>query len=204
MGSLSELAAKIKSTHALRYYHHRNEDLSREILDLMDRLEKIAQVRYAGGLTAQQDVIRAQIEQTNMKSELVALETEGWQIDARLNALLARPASAPLAAPKRLRTLPSPAQLDPAALQERLRASNPVLFADDSRIKAAEKSRDLAYKNRYPDFTLSISPTQVQSAVKEWGLMVELNIPLQQSTRRAQERESEAMTRPSSVTIPRQ
>ena len=193
MGSWSELAAKIKSTHALRYYHHRNEDLSREILYLMDRLEKIAQVRYAGGLTAQQDVIRAQIELTNMKSELVALETEGRQIDARLNALLARPASAPLAAPKRLRTLPTPAQLDPAALQERLRASNPVLFADDSRIKAAEKSRDLAYKNRYPDFTLSISPTQYQSAVKEWELMVELNIPLQQSTRRAQERESEAM-----------
>lgn len=193
MGTWSELAAKIKSTYALRYYHHRNEDLGREILDLMDRLEKIAQVRYASGLAAQQDVIRAQIEQTNMKSELVALDAEGRQIDARLNALLARPASAPLAAPRRLRPLPTPAQLDPVALQERLRASNPLLFADESRIKAAEKSRDLAYKNRYPDFTLSVSPTQVQSAVKEWGLMVELNIPLQQSSRRAQERESEAM-----------
>lgn len=193
MGSWSELAAKVKSTHALRYYHHRNQDLSREILDLMERLENIAQVRYAGGLTAQQDVIRAQIEQTNMRNELVALESEGRQMDARLNALLARPALAPLAAPRRLRTLPTPAQLDPTALQERLRASNPVLFADDSRIKAAEKSRELAYKNRYPDIVLSISPTQVQSAIKEWGVMVEFNIPLQQSSRRAQERESEAM-----------
>lgn len=193
MGTWSGLAAKIKSTHALRYYHHRNEDLNREILDLMDRLEKIAQVRYASGLAAQQDVIRAQIEQTNMKNELVALESEGRQMDARLNALLARPVFAPLEAPRGLRPLPTPEQLDPAALQERLRASNPLLFTDDSRIKAAEKSRALAYKNRYPDFTLSISPTQVQSAVKEWGLMVELNIPLQQSSRRAQERESEAM-----------
>lgn len=193
MGGWAELAAKIKTTHALRYYHHRNEDLSREVLDLMARLEQIAQVRYASGLTAQQDVIRAQIEQTNMKSELVALDAEGRQIDARLNALLARPAAAPLAAPRRLRTLPAPVQLDPAALQERLRAGNPLLFADESRIKAAGKNRDLAYKNRYPDFTLSISPTQVQSAVKEWALMVELNIPLQQDSRRAQERESEAM-----------
>lgn len=193
MGSWSELAAKIKATHALRYFHHRNQDLSREILDLMERLEKIAQVRYAGGLAAQQDVIRAQIEQTNVRNELVALEGEGRQMDARLNALMARPALAPLAAPRRLRPLPTPAQLDPAVLQERLRTGNPGLFADDSRIKAAEKSRDLVYKNRYPDFTFSVAPTQTQRTVKQWELMVELNIPLQQSSRRAQEREAQAM-----------
>ena len=40
---------------------------------------------------------------------------------------------------------------------------------------------------------LGISPTQSGTAVREWGLMVELNIPLQQETRRSQERESEAM-----------
>ncbi|HET7774825.1 MAG TPA: TolC family protein, partial [Azospira sp.] len=51
----------------------------------------------------------------------------------------------------------------------------------------------LAYKNRYPDFTLGVSPIQYQNSVKEWELMVELNIPLQQGSRRAQERESEAM-----------
>ncbi len=36
----------------------------------MTRLEKVAQVRYAGGLAAQQDVIRAQVEQTSMRNEL--------------------------------------------------------------------------------------------------------------------------------------
>ena len=51
------------------------------------RLEKVAQGRYASGLAAQQDVIPAQIEQTNMKSELVALESESRQVNARLNAL---------------------------------------------------------------------------------------------------------------------
>ena len=193
MAVWSELAAKIKTTFALRYYHHRNEELSREILDLMTRLEMIAQARYASGLAAQQDAIRAQIEQTNMRSELVQLESEGHQIDARLNALMARPALAPLSAPRRLRTLPKPEQLDFATLQERVRARNPLLFADESRIRSAEKNRDLAYKNRYPDFTVGISPTQTGSSVKDWTLMVELSIPLQQATKRAQERESEAM-----------
>lgn len=189
----SELAAKIKTTFALRYNHHRNEELNREVLDLMVRLERIAQSRYANGLATQQDVIRAQIEQTNMQTELVALEGEGRQIDARLNALMARPALAPLSAPRRLRPLPTPEQLDLQALQERLRTRSPRLFADESRIRAAEKSRDLAFKNRYPDVSVGISPTQTGSSVKDWTLMVEFSIPLQQNTRRSEERESQAM-----------
>ena len=189
----SELAAKIKTTFALRYNHHRNEELNREVLDLMVRLEQIAQSRYANGLATQQDVIRAQIEQTNMQTELVALEGEGRQIDARLNALRARPALAPLSAPRRLRPWPTPEQLDLQALQERLRTRSPRLFADESRIRAAEKSRDLAFKNRYPDVSVGISPTQTGSSVKDWTLMVEFSIPLQQNTRRSEERESQAM-----------
>ncbi|WP_300453165.1 TolC family protein [Accumulibacter sp.] len=189
----SELAARIKVAHAQRYYLYRNESLTREILDLIARLEKVAQARYAGGLAAQQDVIRAQVEQTGMRSELLTLESERRQANARLNALLARPATAALAEPERLPPLPPPAKLDYAALEERVRSRNPVLSTEESRLKAAQKSRELAYRNRYPDFTVGFGPIQYQNAVKEWEVMVELNIPLQQSTRRAQERESEAM-----------
>ena len=193
LGTWADVAGRIKVNFAQLYYVHRNEQLTREILDLMTRLEKIAQVRYSGGLAAQQDVIRAQVEQTNIRNELIALETEQHHLHARLNALLARPNNAPLQVPAQLRKLPAPVTLDYATLEERVRTRNPQLFADESKIKAAEKSRDLTYKNRYPDFTLGVSPTQYQSAIKEWELMVELNIPLQQSSRRAQERESESM-----------
>ncbi|MBI2798754.1 MAG: TolC family protein [Gammaproteobacteria bacterium] len=193
MGTWAELSARIKSTFAQLYYVHRNERLTREILDLMARLEQVAQVRYAGGLAAQQDVIRAQVEQTNLKNELVALENERHQLQARMNALLARPAGSPLAESARLRALPAPGKLDFAALEDRVRARNPQLFAEEARIKAAEKSRDLAYKNRFPDFTVGVSPIQYGNSVKEWELMVELNLPLQQSSRRSQEQESETM-----------
>jgi outer membrane protein TolC len=189
----TELSARIKTAQAQRYYLRGSEKLTQEILDLMRRLEKISQARYAGGLAAQQDVIRSQVEQTNMLHDLVALESERTQLDARMNTLLARPATAPLAAPEKQRPVPTSSQLDYARLEQRVRNRNPQLFTEQARIKAAEKNRDLSYRNRYPDFTLSISPTQYQSAIKEWGLMLEVNIPLQQSSRRAQERESEAM-----------
>lgn len=192
-GTWAELSARIKTAYAQYYYLHRNVALTQEILDLMERLEKVARVRYAGGLAPQQDVIRAQVEQTSMRTELVAMETEHHHLEARLNALLARPPGSPLAAPVGVRPIPAPAKLDFTALAERARARNPQLFAEEARLKAAEKGRELAYRNRYPDFTLGVSPIQYQSTVKEWELMVEMNIPLQQGARRAQERESEAM-----------
>lgn len=189
----SDLAAKIKTAHAQRYYLDRNLRLTREIFDLIRHLEKIAQVRYSNGLAAQQDVVRAQIEQTSVRSDLVALEGESRQMDARLNSLLARPPTAPLARPEMLPLLPAPAKLDYATLEDRVRARNPLLFAEESRLKAAERSRDLTLANRYPDFIVGAGPIQYQNAIKEWEVMIELNIPLQQSSRRAQERESEAL-----------
>lgn len=193
MGTWAELSAKIKTSYAQSYYLARNERLTREILDLMAQLGKIARARYTGGLAPLQDVVRAEVEQTNMKTELVTLEAERRQINARLNALIGRAPGSPLAEPEKLRPLPAPAKLDYATLETRARGRNPQLFAEDARLRAAEKSRELTYKNRYPDFNVGISPIQYGKAVKEWELMVEINIPLQQGSRRAQEREAEAM-----------
>lgn len=192
-GAWAELSSRIKAGYAQFYYLHQNERLTSELLDLVSRLEKVAQVRYAGGLAAPSDAIRAQVEQTNLRNELIALENEKRMTQVRLNTLLARPADAALAAPERLRALPVPVNLDPAVLQERVRERNPQLFADDVRLRAAEKSRDLTHKNRYPDFTFGITPVQYKNSVKEWAVMVELNLPLQQSWRRAQEREAQAV-----------
>ena len=190
----AELSAQIKSAYAQFYYVIGDQRITRDLLDLMVQMEQVAQVRYANGLAAQQDAVRAQVEQTVMKTELVMLDNTRRQIEARLNALLSRPATMPLAAPQGLRSIPAAASLEKyTALENRIREHNPDLFVDEAGVNVAEKNRELAYKNRYPDFTLGIFPTQSGTAVREWGLMAELNIPLQQETRRSQERESEAI-----------
>lgn len=189
----SELATRIKQTYAMHFFATASEHLTQQTLDLLDALEQIAHTRYANGLGAQQDVLRVQIEKTLLRSELISLQSEGHHSHARLNALLARPVNAALAAPARTRTMPSAAQLDEATLLDRLRAQNPQLRIAEANIAASEKNRDLAQSNRYPNFTLGVAPTQSGNTVKQWDLMVELNIPLQQSSRRSQEREAEAM-----------
>ena len=95
--------------------------------ELMARLEQVAQARYAGGLVGQSDAIRAQLEQTAMRAELIALDSEKRQIRAMLNGLLARDGTAPLADPQALRPLPPLTTADAASLAERARARNPQI-----------------------------------------------------------------------------
>ena len=193
----AEVAGRIKGLYAQYWLTHRAVQLTRENIDLSRQLEQIAQVRYAGGLAAQQDAIRAQVERSTLDNELVGMETDYRQQAAFINAMLARNANAPLAEPSALR--PLPARLDAARLSERLVERNPQLAIEAARIDGAEKSRDLAYRNNFPDFIVGVQPMQVGDRVDQWNLMLELNIPLQQGTRRSQERESERMLEAASV-----
>jgi outer membrane protein TolC len=192
-GLWADLASRVKLSFAQLYFLSRNLQLGQEILDLMQRLEQVAQVRYAAGLAPQQDALRAQTEQTAIRAELIAMQSELQQAKTRLNGLLARPAQSALAEPQVLRTFSGEDRLHPELLAQRARARNPLLAAEEARLKAADKGQELALKGRYPTFTLGIAPTQFQNDFKTWDLMLEMNIPLQQGSRRAQEREAQAM-----------
>ena len=183
------VASRIKSLYAQYWLTSKSLRLNTENIDLTDRLEKIAQVRYANGLAAQQDAIRAQVERSNLETEQLGMEADYRQLSASINGMLARSGQSGLAEPEALR--PLPVTLDAATLTERLQRHNPQLAIEAARIGGAEKSRELAYRNRYPDFALGTSSMQVGDKIDTWGLMLEVNIPLQQGTRRSQEREAE-------------
>ena len=185
----ADLSAQIKSGYAQYYYAAASQKIVLDLLELVTQMEKVAQLRYANGLAPQQDVVRAQIEQTLIKSELIGLDSSRLQAEARLNALLSH--FEPLAVPQNLRSIPASAY-NRALLAGRIMAYNPDLSADEKALQASMIYRDLAYLNRYPDVLLGIAPTQSGTALREWGVMVEVTIPLQQETRRSQEREAEA------------
>ncbi len=186
-----DLSARLKAAYAEYYRAMVSLRLTREIADLAGRIAQISQARYASGLVPQQDVLRAEVERTLLNAELITLETEQHHLHSRVNALLSRPADAPLADPAALRLLPALPGLP--ALQQRLAERNPQLAAQQLKVAASEKNSEGVVKNRYPDFALGISPTQVRNGVNQWGVMLELNIPLQQDSRRAHEREARSL-----------
>ena len=190
-GTWAEQAMRLRTAFAQYYLASRTERITKELLDLVLRLEQIAQSRYGGGLAPQQDAIRAQLEQTAMRAELVTVANDKRQLQARINALLGRAPGSVLAEPSNLP--PAPESLASGDLVTRARTGNFNVKAEAARLRSAQANRDLTFRNRYPDINLGISPTQMGSRVTTWGVMLEVNIPLQQETRRSQEREAAAM-----------
>ena len=188
-----EQESRIKSTYVQLYYLQDIETLTTEIRDVIIRLEQTAQARYSSGIAAQQDVIRAQLEKTALQEELITLENEKRQWQSVLNSLMGRPAEAVLASPSYIWPLPAPEVTRYEVLTERARANSPQLRAENAQIIAAERFKSLSYKNRFPDFSVGISPIQYNGSIREWELMVEVTIPLQQGALRAKERESDAL-----------
>lgn len=189
----ADLALRVKTAYVRWQQVHATLAQLREILSLTNRFEAVAQARYASGLAPQQDAIRAQVERTGVATEIALLEAELASQRVRINGLLARPAHAALAPPLGEAELPAPVRLEAAALRERVLARNPQLAVETARVRAAAMNKDVVWSNRYPTFTVGVAPVQTRKRISEWELMFEINIPLQQATRRADESQAQAM-----------
>lgn len=189
-----DVRAKVKAAYARFYTAQRSYRIIDEIKWLALGLEDVTQMRYMTGLAPQQDVARAQFERWSLNNELIALEAERHHAAAQLNLQLGREPEALLATPKALPKVPE-GKFRPYLLQQAMLENNPLLAGIAAKIKAAQDNEELARRNRYPDLTVGLAPIQRGSRLDAWDLMFEVDIPLQQESRRAREREAAAMHR---------
>ncbi|QDW65660.1 TolC family protein [Luteimonas granuli] len=187
---LREIIAEAEAAY-VRYWHADQAVavLDRR-LDLLRRLEEVAGVRYALGIAPQQDSIRAQVEQTVMRRERIRRLVDKEEAAAALNGVLGRPVDAALA----------PSAEDPilavrsASLADVLRAlesgSHPAVQAEEARALAARTNVELQRRRRYPDVTFGVGAMRREDGLESLELMLEVEIPFQQRTRRERERES--------------
>ncbi|MBK8174884.1 MAG: TolC family protein [Rhodospirillales bacterium] len=190
-----EIAARIKTVFAAYYAAFENWRLTKDLYGTVATLADVTQSRYAQGLGEQEDAIRAEVEKTRLRTELVRFEADQRQSAAQLNALLDRVEDMPLAAPESLRPLPDDS-LSVSELLERARINNPTLGAAQSQIIAAEGDKALIRKSWYPDVTLGVTFQQFvdQEGRRSPGYeaMIGTTIPLQWGLREAWEREASA------------
>ena len=186
----AELRAQVKLTFARYYRTFHALQLNEELKTFATSASKLAQSRYERGLGKQQDWVKAQLDAAALDSEGFALLAEYRKAQARLNALLSRPATAPLTEPQVLPELPAASALDEAQLQQRLAAS-PQLGKQTALSASAQGEVEMARKNQTPDFILALAPIQRGNGVSSWDAMLEFTIPLQGSSHSAHRYEAD-------------
>lgn len=189
-----DIRAKVKIAYAQFYTAQRSYLIIDELKWLALALQDVAQIRYVAGLVPQQDVAKAQLERWSLTNELVAIEAERHHAAGQLNLMLGRAPEALLALPKALPDMPE-ANFRPSLLQQALLENNPTLAEMEAKTKAVRDNETLVYKNRYPDLTVGLGPIQRGGRIESWDLAFEIDIPLQQDSRRAREREASALAR---------
>lgn len=185
------LLADVEATYARYWESGQALAVLERRLSLVEAVEAVAGVRYAVGLAAQQDAIRAQVLRTSLVAERLARSAARDEAAALLNALLGRPADAALAAPRGVPSLPVRWTTLDAARAALAPASQPELASRAFAVAAAERSAELQRRRRRPDVTFGVGAMQEGGGIGGLELMLEVEIPLQQRVRREREREAD-------------
>lgn len=126
----------------------------RETLRLLQDIRKTAESMYRVGDGRQADVLRAQVEIARMTEDTIRMTTMRSAMAARLNALLNRPADAPVVSPVLPQFPDSLPSLE--ALVSLAESGRPMVRAGLREVEAAEAQERLARREIWPDLQLGV------------------------------------------------
>ncbi len=173
-----EVVASVKKSYYDLFMADRSIQILTEQVEIIKQLLRTAETRYAVGRAPQQDVLKAQVEQSEMLNRLIVGRQERATAEAKLNMLLNRSPEAVWPSPPDF--VPSSERFEREALPQLALQSRPELQEAKVAIVQAEGSRDLAVRNqRTPDFTLGLGYWFVPQGQFEhtYSAMVTLTIP---------------------------
>ncbi|MDB5106581.1 MAG: hypothetical protein JWP91_4270 [Fibrobacteres bacterium] len=175
----------VKTGYYELYLLDRRMEINREGQALMNRLVEIARRQYEVGIGRQADILRAQAEQTILKSDSILLGQSRQAAQGMLNALLNRKIGETVS----VRDTLEPAEM--AWAQDRLgpllEESHPELQEMKASIRMREAEKSVARKDYLPDFMVGgaykdmlrmPSGTHGGELNDYWSVMVSMNVPL--------------------------
>jgi cobalt-zinc-cadmium efflux system outer membrane protein len=193
-----ELARMVKETYYQLYYIDRSLAIVDRNIRILDDFITLAETKYSVGQGLQQDVFKAQVERSKLLDVRISLEQQRKSGEANLNALLSRPASTPVGRIADVEM--QPLSLNAEQLAALADDNRPLLKSDRARIEKADAGLNLAKKNYFPDFNVSLeymqrNPVKGSEGFDMYTLGLTFNLPVQTSRRQAAVAESNAEIR---------
>jgi len=173
-----EIVSMVKMAYADLFMAQRAIEILREQLEIMRTIIGTTESRYRVGRVTQQDVFKAQLEQSGVMNQLIVAEEESNAAAVRLNTVMYRPPRTPIQVPA---DLPLPDVASTAAgLDELALATRPELRGAEEEIARSERMYELADRNRkFPDFMVGWDYLRMPTDMKKdrYGAMVNITIP---------------------------
>ena len=178
------VVAAAKSLSAEWTYVHRALAINADHQALLQELRRVAETRYAAGRAGQQDALQAEVARARLAAEAITLERRRREVQARINALLNRPAQGHVPPPT---DLPESRPVPPlAALQQRAAHEHPALARVRARIAEAQAQKALAEKDFYPDFRVMAGYNSLwNNPDQRWTVGVGINLPFDYGNKRS-------------------
>ncbi|UIJ38314.1 TolC family protein [Desulfobaculum bizertense] len=187
-----QLFYDIKTTYFEYAYLAKAISITKENMELLSYLEKVATTTYSTGATSQANIIKPQLELGKLEDRLASLREQQRPLVEKLNALLNQEPDTPIPFPKEIPVIGL--KTENATLIENMRDSNPNLQYWGTVLNKQNSGLKLAEKSYFPDFTFGVEAIEVDDARNdgvtgdgENPVMVSmsLNIPLWQDARDA-------------------
>lgn len=184
-----EVLGQIKNAYfQLSYLQQADEVLHRDE-HLLSVVEQVADAHYRTGSGSQQDVLKAQLQQTKLLQQITADHQDEGQLQAQLKQLLNRPQSSAtiVAAALSRRNLPWSAE----QLQEFVHKQNPQIRSQQEMVQSTGSRIRLAQKEFRPDFNVQYMYQNTGPQYRDYYMLTfGINLP-NRGRRRAELAEAE-------------
>ena len=171
-----QTAFEVKRPYYQLHFLQERLRIDRETLALAGELEQSARVQNESGKATLQDVLRAQIEQERLKTQIANLEDSRHPLLAQLKAALGLRDDQPdPPVPAQLET--TPLDLDSEKVFAAALARNPRLKAMEADMRMAEAGIQLARLSKRPDFNFGLE-SDVKAAPVLWRPTFGVTLPI--------------------------
>jgi outer membrane protein TolC len=170
------IADEVKQAYFDLWFTDQSLSTLRKDRELLEKFEKIAEIRYSVGKAAQQDVLKAQVELTRLIERQTVLEQSRQTFQAQLNSLRNLPVDAPVGAPEELKVSNVAASLE--ELQAAAQANYPALKQQRTMVAENRLAVDLAKREVRPDFSVGYIYMQRDRLPDMYGIAFSTSLPI--------------------------
>ena len=170
------VATEVKQAYLDLYFTDKSLSTLEKDHALLEKLERVAEIRYTVGKAVQQDVLKAQVELSRLAERRTMLEEARRTFEAQLNSLRDLPVDSPVGTPTEIGHTVVPYSLDD--LTAAAQASFPILKRQRALIEGNRLAVDLAKKDVRPNFSVGYSYMQRPGMPDMYGITFSTSLPI--------------------------